>query len=116
MLVEGRDLSERAVLTHGNRYCATARPVRHGHHRPRLIQVEMARHHSLGGSPVQLLQLSGLCVDGEGGYVARSGFGVVVSEFVHSVEEAARGMNCKVAGTLGLGGQFGARELASLAV
>src|SRR5690242_16153909 len=60
MLVEGRDLTERAVLPHGNRYHATARPVRSGHHRPCLIQIEMARHHALGGTAVQLFQLSGL--------------------------------------------------------
>src|SRR6185369_14014048 len=107
MLVEGRDLSERAVLTHGNRYRAAAGPVRRGRHRTRLIEIEMARHHSLGGAPVQLLQLSGLRVDGEGGHVAGGGFTIVSSELVHGVEEAARGMNSKVARTLGLGRQFG---------
>src|SRR4051794_36105185 len=53
MLVQGRGLSERAVLTHGNRYRAAARPVRCGHHATRLIEIEMARHHSLGGAAVQ---------------------------------------------------------------
>ena len=76
----------------------------------------MARHHSLGGAAVQLFQLSGLRVDEEGGHVAGRGFAIVGSELVHSVEEAARGMNCKVARALGLGRQFGGRELTGLAV
>src|SRR5258708_4720461 len=97
MLVEGRGLSERAVLMHGNRDRAAARPVRRGRHRTRLIETEMTRHHSLGRGPVQLLQLSGLRVDREGGHVAGGGFAVAGSELVHSVEEAARGVNCKVA-------------------
>src|SRR6187549_964775 len=106
MLVEGRGLSKRAVLTHGNGYGAGARPVRHGHHRTRLIQIEMARHDTLGGGPVQLLQLSGLCVDRERGYGAGGSFAIVVSELVHSVEEALRRMNGEIARTLRLGGQF----------
>src|SRR5207248_3380910 len=106
VLVEGRDLSERAVLTHGNRYHAAARPVRRGRHRTRLIEIEMARHHSLGGTAVQLFQLSGLRVDGESGHVTGRGFAIVGSELVHSVEKAARGMNCKIARALGLGRQF----------
>src|SRR5579863_4155333 len=32
MLVEAYDLSERAVLAHGDRHCAAARPIRHGNH------------------------------------------------------------------------------------
>src|SRR5262249_153406 len=47
MLVEGRGLSERAVLTYGNRYRAAARPVCRGRHGARLIEIEMARHHPL---------------------------------------------------------------------
>src|SRR5204862_8057462 len=89
MLVEGRGLSERAVLTHGNRYHAAARPVRRGRYRTRLIEIEMARHQSLGGAAVQLFQLSRLRVDEEGGHVAGRGFAIVGSELGHSVEEAA---------------------------
>src|SRR3712207_3907943 len=99
MLIKSRNLSERAVLTDGNRYCAAARPVRYSHHGTRLIEIEMTRHHSLGGCPVQLLQLSRRRLDRERSYVAGGSFAVIGSEFVHSVEEAARGMNCKVAGT-----------------
>src|SRR5690554_3121744 len=45
MLEEARGLSQHAVLTHGDRYRAPARPVGHGHHRTGLIDIEMARHH-----------------------------------------------------------------------
>src|SRR5262249_34558335 len=93
MLVQGRRLSERAVVTHGTRYRAAARPVRCGNHGARLIEIEMARHHAPGGTAVQLLQLSGLPVDGEGSDVSGSGFAIVGSQLVHRVEEAARGIN-----------------------
>src|SRR5262245_46715720 len=107
MLVETCCLPERAVLAHGNRYRAAARPVRRGRHRTCFIEIEMTWHHTLGGGPVQFLQLTGFAIDGKSGHVAGGGFAVVSAQLVYGVEKASPWMHGEVARTLGLGSQLG---------